>query len=226
VTIVKVCGIASVHDALSIADAGADMIGLVFAASRRRVSLDLARRISTAMRQRASRPALTGVFVNETAASVNFAARECGLDIVQLSGDESWDYCRDIDYPVIKAMHVSPNTRVVDVLRSINLAWRAEIPRPFMGLLDTGADGKHGGSGKLFNWEIARRAGPRLPVMLAGGLHARNVRQAISMARPLGVDVSSGVETDGRKDLKKVSDFIEAVRSADMAIANGVPANA
>ena len=145
-----------------------------------------------------------GVFVNETAERVNKIADYCGLDLVQLHGEESPAFCRKIHRRVIKACRVKD-------LKSIKQLEKY----PASGfLLDTFSENLHGGTGKTFDWNLALPAKKIGPVILAGGLTPRNIRQAISQVRPYGVDVSSGVEkSPGIKDLEKVRAFLKNIRS-------------
>ncbi len=210
-TRVKICGITQTAHALAAADAGADFIGLVFAPSKRLVDVEQAKEIVTAVKRHGERKVLTvGVFVNAPAAEVNRIAEYCGLDRVQLSGDEPWDYLRDIERPVIKAVRVRRGQSSQDIL--------SELAPGFIFLLDCYVAGSYGGSGKAFDWRVAREAAQRFPVIMAGGLSAQNVGEAVRLTRPWGVDVSSGVESEGVKDILRIKAFIEAVRQADRVL--------
>jgi len=214
-TLVKICGLVDTQDALSVAQTGIDMAGLVFfTESRRRISFERAAEITAALGKLSRRPAVVGVFVNENAQIVNDTAEQCGLDMVQLSGDESWEYCRDLERPFIKVIHVLPSTGAAEILERINIGRGMNIKQPYLCMLDTMAGGLYGGSGQGFNRDVARQVCATVPVLVAGGLSADNVAELINDVKPLGVDVSSGVETDGRKDMDKVRGFVEAVRSA------------
>ena len=105
-TYIKICGIKEEKHALAAAEAGADLIGLIFAPSPRRVSLEQAQKISQAVKESGLPIEVVGVFVNSHPATVNLIADSCYLDRVQLSGDESWEYCSEIARPVIKAVRV------------------------------------------------------------------------------------------------------------------------
>ncbi len=214
-TLVKVCGLTTVEDALSFAGLDIDMVGLVFAPSSRQISPGLAKDIAATLYRVEGRPAVAGVFVNEDPHVVNEIAARCRLDIVQLSGDESWDYCRQIEYPIIKAVHVLRTSRGEDIIARIGCSQRAELARPFICLLDSREGLLYGGTGQAFDWDLAREAAARFPLMIAGGLTPANVGGLIARVKPLGVDVSSGVETKGRKDISKIQNFINAVRSVE-----------
>jgi len=211
-TIIKVCGLTSAGDAVRAAGLGADIIGLVLAPSRRRISTHLAAEIVKEFRRLTSRPAVAGVFVNEPAENVNRIAGYCGLDMVQLGGNESWDYCRALELPFIKVLHISPASTSAQVVKDLAAGYTTAYRHPFICMLDCQTGGSYGGSGHSFDWDIAGQASSRFPVMVAGGLSPANVRQLIRRANPAGVDVSSGVESAGMKDMNKVHEFVRAVR--------------
>ena len=207
---IKICGITSVEDALMAVRFGADAIGLVlWPDSVRAVDLEAARAISAAMPPFVHR---VGVFVNPTRAEVERAVAEVGLDVVQLHGDESPEFCRDLPRRALKAVRVGSGFRPEDALRYENFA--AGI------LLDTRADEKGappGGTGRAFDWTLARkvRANART-LVLAGGLTPENVGRAVAAVEPDAVDVSSGVESaPGRKDPARVRAFVRAVRGTE-----------
>ena len=196
-TRVKICGITSYQDAVAAADAGADAVGFVFAESPRRVSVDAARKMSRKL------PAFlhkVGVFYNALPADVAMIARAAGLTWVQLHGDESKADAQAIPFPSVKMFAVSQG-RVLERVR------RRGDP---LVLLEAG---NTGGSGKSFDWTIARRVGAVADVILAGGLKPENVREAILVGRPFAVDVASGVESrPGKKDHTRIRRFIEEAR--------------
>lgn len=216
-TNVKICGISRIEDALAVAEAGADFMGLMFATSSRQVSAETARQIVEALGGVPTKPQMVGVFVNTPASEINRLVDFCGLDLVQLSGDESWEYCRDVDRPVIKVIHVSSH-QAEPVLAELSRGESVLGPKAFACMLDTEVAGRYGGTGKKFDWELAGEVGRQRPVIIAGGLDVANVEQAIRTARPWGVDVSSGVETGGSKDIAKIKEFVRAVRRVDSEI--------
>ncbi|MFH1651700.1 MAG: phosphoribosylanthranilate isomerase [Chloroflexota bacterium] len=213
-TRVKICGITEVASAREVVSAGADFLGLIFAPSRRRVTTEKARQIAAEVRQLSPRPELVGVFVNARAVEVNRAAERCQLDRVQLSGDESWEYCREIKVPVIKVIHVAASKTAAEIIAAIKAGRRVCPDTEMIYLLDTHVPGAYGGTGKGFDWQIAREVADRYPVMVAGGLNPGNVGALVRTVRPWGVDVSSGVETGGQKDSAKIRAFLAAVRAA------------
>jgi len=217
-TNVKICGISRIEDALAVAEAGADFMGLMFAPSPRQVSVDTAREIVEALDGVLSIPQIVGVFVNTTASEINRLVDFCGLDLVQLSGDESWEYCRDVNRPIIKVIHVSNHQGAEPVLAELSQCESILGPKAFICMLDTEVTGSYGGTGRKFDWGLAGEVGQQRPVIIAGGLDVENVEQAIRTARPWGVDVSSGVETGGTKDITKIKEFVRAVRRVDSEI--------
>lgn len=202
-TRVKICGLKRVEDALVAAQAGADLLGFVFAPSRRQIDPELARTIIAEVRA-SSAVKMVGVFVNAEPEEMNRVASYCGLDYIQLHGDEPAETAMALDVPAIQAIRVGAD------MTAEELEERACASSAEFLLFDAAEPGVYGGTGKTFDWSRV----PELdrPVLLAGGLHAGNVAAAIRVVRPWGVDVSSGVETNGEKDQGKIRDLVRLVR--------------
>ncbi|TFH34023.1 MAG: phosphoribosylanthranilate isomerase [Dehalococcoidia bacterium] len=223
---VKICGLQEEGHMAAAAEAGADYVGMVFAPSRRQVTPEKAERLRHTLDGLRTRPAVVGVFVNESPELVNSIAERCGLDLVQLSGDESSDYCTMIVRPIIRTIHVFPGTTRRDIKDQMGAFRRDGTLQSVSFLLDTGSRGMGGGTGQTFDWRVAREVAESYPVMVAGGLEPDNVGSLVAEVHPHGVDVSSGVERDGRKDSSLIRAFVDAVRRAEKEIedADNIPA--
>lgn len=198
---VKVCGITNEEDALQAVDAGADALGFVFYdLSPRCISYEKA---ETIIRKLPPFVVPVGVFVNNPLRSINLAVERCGIQVVQLHGDETPNFCSGIRHKVVKAFRVR-DIRSLENIREY----------PVSGfLLDAYVPGSYGGTGLTFNWETARVAKQYGPIILAGGLNTGNVSKAVETVEPYGIDVSSGVEAaPGRKDHAKVTEFIKRAK--------------
>ena len=200
-TRVKICGITNVQDALHAVSCGADALGFVFTpASKRLLTVEQAREITRHLPPFVCK---VGVFVDQDVEEVDRIMSACSLDVAQLHGSESPEYCDRLFPRVVKAFRVKDQESLDELLRYKVSAY----------LLDSYVEGRHGGTGTSFNWDLARDAARYGPVIISGGLHAGNVWLAITMVQPYGVDVSSGVEiSPGKKDPNKVRDFIQAVK--------------
>jgi phosphoribosylanthranilate isomerase len=202
-TKVKVCGMTNLADAEHAAANGAWAIGLIHHRdSPRYVPPVVAEEIGAALKRRCE---IVGVFVNSTLEEVVDAAERENLTLLQLHGEEGPSFCveagRRTGAKVIKAMRV---TSAADVQA-------AEAFRTDFHLFDAYWHGIHGGTGKRFDWDLVAERRSKVPMILAGGLTASNVAQAIRLIQPLAVDVVSGVEAEpGRKDHAKVEAFLEA----------------
>ena len=206
-TKVKICGITNLEDARYAAGAMADYLGFIFYdKSPRYVEAGEA----GAMINWIEGPEKVGVFVNQSIDEVNSIARQCGLDLVQLHGSESPEYCQLIDKPVIKVIHISNDSTTEDIKLQMNAY--ADVADYY--LFDTRLEGQWGGTGQAFDWEILKDLSGDIPFFLSGGLNEKNVAQAIEMTNPYAVDVSSGIEEEpGIKDFYKIDDFMDQVRS-------------
>jgi phosphoribosylanthranilate isomerase len=214
-TRVKICGLSRKEDALAAAEAGADFLGFIFAPSRRQITPETAEEIIAAVRNSGQHPETVGVFVNEKPAIVNDIANRLRLDRVQLSGDEDREYCREIGSPVIKVIHISQDTTGTKILSEMRTGFDKLDDKDCLYLLDTGGANSYGGTGKPFDWRIAEEVCTEFKVIVAGGLNPDNVRGLITEVNPWGVDVSSGVEINGQKDINRIKEFIRIVREAE-----------
>ena len=202
-TRVKVCGIKELEDARVAADAGADAIGLIFAESPRRVSAERAREIASALPDGVLK---VGVFVDEEPEEVLRLAREVGLDYAQLHGDEGPEEVtalRDGGVGVIKALRV----RDAASLRGME-RYEADL-----FLLDSYSEEMRGGTGTRFDWGLAKAVRGYANILVSGGLTPENVREAIELFEPYGVDASSSLEdVPGKKNGDRVRRFVRAAK--------------
>jgi phosphoribosylanthranilate isomerase len=221
-TLVKICGVSDVTHARAAAALGADFIGMVFAPSRRQVTLGQAKRIAEglgtvehdspagtdangvekALSQH--RPLVVGVFADQDADTINAICDDVGLDLVQLSGSEPWEVCAHIRRPIFKCMKVRDGESPEQLM--------AHVHEGAIVLLDPYVEGTYGGTGKTLDWNVASEIARNTTTVLAGGLTPDNIGKAVEVVHPWAVDVSSGVETDGVKDVDKIRAFIAAAK--------------
>ena len=213
---VKICGLREPEHAVAAVAAGADLLGFIFAPTRRYVPPEDARMAVAAARAAARHPVLTvGVFVDAAPEEMNRIAADVGLDLIQLSGDESPDRISALYRPVLRALRPKPGASAADVLSEIQ-GMGLESPAAY--LLDGYHAGQFGGTGVRADWTVASVLAPEARMLLAGGLNPHNVAEAISVVNPLGVDVSSGVERDGTKDATLIAEFVRAAKAAFRAV--------
>ena len=218
---VKICGIGTPEDARVTAEAGADYIGMVFVPERRRrIESDTAREIVDSVRGLdGTIPQMVGLFADQPLAEVNETISKCGLDAVQLCGQESVDYTSAVDCQVIKVVHVPASYRAPYDVPQLAARVQEYADAGCLVTLDRLVDGLQGGTGQRFNLDVAASMAHRGgSFILAGGLTPANVGRVISVVRPWGVDVSTGVETIGKKDRGKIRRFIGNARDADAAL--------
>ena len=202
---VKICGITNLEDARSAVNSGASSLGFIFYdKSPRYILPESASQIAADLKEQVS---FTGVFVDKTLDYVHAATEEMGLNFIQLHGNESPDYCREVQLPVIKVFRVAPN-------------FDAEIMKYYdvhAFLFDTYEKGKPGGTGEIFNWNLIGALQTDTPIILSGGLSIENILDAINVVCPSAVDINSGVVSKpGVKDEKKMEalfDILQNTRS-------------
>ena len=214
----KIDGLRDADNALVAADSGASFLGFVFVHGVRRQLLpEEAQGIIHEYRRRRGPggPSLVGLFADQEVAEVNGIVEQCRLDMVGLCGDEPPDYWGLMSVPIIRQIKVRDGgvgtLAVDDTLRLVGQV----VSHGHRATLDSHQPGEFGGTGRSFDWNIARQVGERFEFLLAGGLTPENVERAIATVRPWAVDVSSGVETDGVKDSDKILAFARAVQRAD-----------
>jgi phosphoribosylanthranilate isomerase len=202
---VKVCGITSYEDAAMAVDQGVDALGFnFFPSSPRFIQPEDADRI---IRRLPPFLIAVGLFVNVSRPSqIDETARKAGVQIIQLHGDETPEYCRALaGRPLIKAVRIG----------AAGVAEKLEEYEVRAFVLDARDDTLYGGTGRSFDWRLVKDIRCPRPVILAGGLRPDNVRDAIRMVRPYGVDVCSGIESaPGKKDPGKLTQFMKEVRNA------------
>ena len=216
---IKICGVRKAQDALVAAESGADFIGLVFVPNRRR-SLDLesaAHIVEELKVSFSTRTEIVGLFADQSLEQVNSFVSNCKLDWVQLCGRESLEYCDAVQARVFKVIHVpvasNSDVDAQELAESIN----DYSGSGHMITLDRQEGVLQGGTGLSFDWQIASKLSKMgFKFVLAGGLTPSNVGEAIKIVDPWGVDVSSGVETDGIKNTEKIEAFIRQSKIASL----------
>jgi phosphoribosylanthranilate isomerase len=203
-TRVKICGITRVEDALSAVEQGADAIGLVFyPPSPRYVSASQAAEIAQVL------PAfvtVVGLFVDALSADIEAVLSKVPIDLIQFHGNETPEQCRRYEKPYIKAIRVKTDTNLIQ--------YQSDFSDAKALLLDTYTEGVPGGTGQVFDWNVIPKHMTK-QLVLAGGLDANNVTQAIKLVKPYAVDVSGGVESaKGIKDAAKIAAFMRGVSDA------------
>ena len=221
-TFVKICSVRAVEHAVWAREAGADAIGMIFADAPRQIEMRVARAIrrelgprveilesnhEAVQRERwaADQPLLVGVFARQSIDHIERVLDRVDLDLVQLSGGEHPALAGRVRRAVVRAVHVSDGMSASEVLREIDRAPNT------LTMLDARST-QGGGTGQRIDWSLAANVAAKRPLVLAGGLNPDNVGEAVRCVRPWSVDVSSGVETDNRKDRGKISAFIKAAK--------------
>ena len=205
-TKIKICGITNKEDALWAINLKVDALGFIFADSPRRVKPEIVQEIIKLLPPFVSS---VGVFVDEDREKVKEIAKSCGLTTLQFHGQEPPSYCKEFKQKVVKAFRVKDKSVLKKAAQYQN--------KVDAYLLDTYSPFTYGGTGKTFDWSIAKEIKEfGLPIILSGGLNPENIREAISEVDPYGVDVSSGVEgRPGKKNLEKLINFVRIVRKTD-----------
>lgn len=202
---IKICGITNRDDAMDAVNLGVDAIGFIFyEQSPRYISPDIVEEISLFLPPFVL---LVGVFVNHDKPYIDAVVHRCRLDLIQLHGDESPEFCRTMRRRVIKAFKISDHNDVDQIA-----PYQSSVSAV---LLDTKVSGMEGGTGKVFDWGLALKAKEfDIPLILAGGINSHNINKAVKLVNPYAVDLSSSVEDiPGKKDYNKMQDIVVAARS-------------
>lgn len=198
---VKICGITNIEDALMAENLGADALGFIFfKASKRYISPESAGEIIKSLKPFTSK---VGVFVNEEHAIVNEIASSIGLSVVQLHGDETYDYIKKINHNLVKAIRVKDLSDIDSI---------SNYPGCIF-LLDTFSNNLYGGTGTTFNWKLVPEL-LRKDIILAGGVSINNIDEIMKNIKPYAVDVSSSIEVSpGIKDHEKMKELFYKIKS-------------
>ena len=202
-TKVKICGLTSLHDARFVSGARAHYMGFIFYEESPRFITPAE---AGAIINWIEGPECVGVFVNQPLDDVNMIARQTGVELIQLHGNESPDYCKLIDKPIIKVIHVENDSSEEELKKAIE---------PYLSvadylMFDTRIEGKWGGTGKTFDWSLIENISQGKPFFLSGGINTHNVRKACKKIHPFAIDLSSSLESEpGVKDFDKVEEFMD-----------------
>lgn len=206
-TKIKICGITNLADARYASGAMADYLGFIFYDKSPRY-IDPAE--AGAIINWIEGPEKVGVFVNQSLDDVNRITKESGLDLVQLHGNETLEYCQLIEKPIIKVIHIIPDYDLEELKAKVLLY--SEVAE-FL-LFDSKIDNQWGGTGKTFDWNILKGITGEKSFFLSGGLNPENLKGAIETVHPFAVDISSGVEEEpGLKDYDKIEAVMNVVRN-------------
>lgn len=206
-TKVKICGITNLEDARFASGAMVDYLGFIFVESSPRY-IDPEK--AGAIVNWVEGPEKVGVFMDQPLDDVNVLAKFSGIDLVQLHGNETIEYCQLIEKPIIKVIHVGESSTKEEI--ETQVALYSEVA-DFL-LFDTKANGKFGGTGITFDWSLLNEIADDIPFFLAGGLNPENVTEAIKTVRPFAVDLNSGVEeVPGLKDFEKIEKLMTNLKS-------------
>ena len=199
---IKICGLRTVEHALVATNAGATMLGFVFAPSKRQITPGEAAEIIAAVRAQAQQaPKIVGLFVNAPGSEIASIVERCKLDWLQLCGNEPVELLEDLPrLPLLRAIRLDGSAS--------EASWLALPPKQVTPLIDAHIKGSYGGTGALADWPGAAQLARQRNVMLAGGLTPENVGAALAQVQPWGLDVSSGVEREGQKDSLRIRQFI------------------
>ncbi len=212
---IKMCGNRSATDLINAANAGADLLGIIFADAWRRITVEHATEIVAKLRGEADNvPRVVGVFVDQPVDEVNETAETVGLDMVQLHGTETPEYWEQIERPLIITRRISSSLTAEQVEDELGVVAEFTQRTGSLSLIEPHVEGEPGGAGVSLDFALAERLARRHSFILAGGLGPENVGEAIRAVRPWGVDVSTGVETDRVKDPAKVGRFVYEARRA------------
>ena len=207
--LIKICGLRTIEHAQATSDAGADLIGFVFATSRRQVTASQVREIVDAL----TGPAIpVGPFVDHSVDDVNAMARSARIQLLQLHWRSNEDELERFELPYYLVRRTEPGATYDAIAADLDRVQRYANP-PLWFLIDAYHPGESGGTGMLADWELAASLATSFPIMLAGGLKPENVGEAIDRVRPAHVDVSSGVEADGTKSPELIREFIANARA-------------
>ena len=216
-TIIKICGIKELQDALAAIEAGADYLGFNFyPKSVRFIEKETCAEITSALKREYPQTKLVGVFVNSPVDEVKNILETCHLDLAQLHGDETPEMLESFSGKAFKAIRLSASTAVDEsvfpFLKSV-----PESASPAF-LIDAAVKGVYGGSGVTADWSAAAELAKKYPLLLAGGLTPENVADAVRQVKPWGVDVASGVESaPGEKDAAKMIQFVIEVKRMEIS---------
>tara|TARA_Y100001960_G_scaffold115932_1_gene124191 strand:- start:40 stop:696 length:657 start_codon:yes stop_codon:yes gene_type:complete len=215
--IIKMCGNRSLEDLQIATASGADLLGIIFADAWRRISVEKAAEMLGAFRYtEESTPPIVGVFVDQTVVEVNSIAEKLNLDMVQLHGHENKDYWASIERPLIIAKRIPSTATETEIRTTLEPVFEYAEDKKAMALIEPLVEGQPGGTGASMDFKTAKMITQTYPCILAGGLTPENISGVINDVRPWGVDVSSGVETNKKKDPNKIARFIYEARKANL----------